>query len=92
MFTVTCNSCFQFDWSDQDKSSITEKIVQFVSKTQSNNCQLNKACVVRGVCRLNRYSSRVARIFRGGGGGGCVWAVKIQTCMGVRGHAPPGKF
>ena len=25
-----------------------------------------------------------------GGGGG--WAVKIQTCRGVRGHAPPGKI
>ena len=30
----------------------------------------------------------------GGGGGGAFWrwAVKIQTCRGVWGHAPPGKF
>ena len=27
-----------------------------------------------------------------GGGGGCVWAVKIQICREVRAHAPPGKF
>ena len=42
---------------------------------------------------MHRRSRRVARIFRGaGGGGGCVWAVKIQTCRGVRVYAPPGKF
>ena len=28
----------------------------------------------------------------GGGGRGYVWEVKIQTCRGVRGHVPPGKF
>ena len=28
----------------------------------------------------------------GGGGGGCVLKVKIQTCRGVRGYAPPGKI
>ena len=36
----------------------------------------------------------VARIFRGEGGGGrgCVLAVKIQTCRGVRGHLPRVNF
>ena len=32
---------------------------------------------------------RVARIFRGGG---CVLKIKIQTCRGVRGNAPPGNL
>ena len=31
---------------------------------------------------------RIARIFSGG----CVLKIKIQTCRGVRGHAPPGKI
>ena len=38
------------------------------------------------------WCRRVTRIFRWGRGVGCVWAVKIQSCRGVRGHAPPGKF
>ena len=35
---------------------------------------------------------RVARIFRGGGWGRCVWVVKMQSCRGVRGYAKTGKF
>ena len=39
---------------------------------------------------LQDISRRVARIFRGGGG--CVWAVKTQTCRGSGGMLPRENF
>ena len=51
-------------------------------------------CRIALACRVMCCAGAQPECFvgEGGGGGGCVWAVKMHSCRGVRGHASPEKF
>ena len=54
--------------------------------------RVNKGRAVIGVSGVKIDKMKARSQDFSWGGGGCMWAVKMQTCSGVRGHAPPGKF